>query len=115
MAVLIFKLRHVPEDEAQDIRDLLLNNEIEYHETSAGLLGISVPGIWIVNEGQVEKARALIDEYQLQRQKRVREEYLLNKRSALDMFKENPVRYTGSVLAITLICFIMVYMFVKLH
>ena len=115
MAVLIFKLRHVPDDEARDIRELLLDNNIEYHETSAGLLGISMPGLWVINEEQVDKARELIDEYQQLRQKRVQEEYRLNKRTATDMFKENPVRYSGSIIAIILICYFMVYLFVKLH
>jgi len=115
MAVLIFKLRHVPDDEARDIRELLLDNNIEYHETSAGLLGISMPGLWVINEEQVDKARELIDEYQQLRQKRVQEEYRLNNRTSSDMFKENPVRYLASILAIILICYFMVYLFIKLH
>lgn len=114
MAVLIFKLRYVPDDEAQDIRELLLNNNIEYHESSAGLLSISVPGLWVANEEQADQARELIDDYQQLRQERVQEEYRLNKRTFTDMFKENPVRYLGSILAIILICFFMVYLFVKL-
>ena len=80
MAVLIFNLRHVPDDEAQDVRELLLDNNIEFYETSAGILGMSVPGLWVVNEEQVEEARHLIDEYQQLRQKRVREEYRLTKK-----------------------------------
>ena len=115
MAVLIFNLRSVPDDEAQDIRELLLDNNIEYHETSAGLLGISVPGLWVVNEEQVDKARKLIDEYQQLRQKRVQEEYRLKKRTSTDMFKENPVRYLASIVAIILICYLMVFLFIKLH
>ena len=114
MAVLIFKLRYVPDDEAQDIRELLLDNNIEFHETSAGLLGISLPGLWVINEEQVDKARELIDEYQQLRQKRVQEEYRLNKRTTADMFKENPVRYLGSILGIILMCFFMIYLYFKL-
>ncbi len=115
MAVLIFKLRYVPDDEAQDIREILLDNDIEYHETSAGLLGISLPGLWVLDKEKVDKARALIDEYQQLRQKRVQEEYRLNKRTSMDMLKENPVRYLGSILAIILVCCFTVYIFVQLH
>jgi len=115
MAVLIFKLKYVPDDEAQDIREILSDNNIEYHETSAGLLGISVPGLWVLNEEHVDKSRALIDEYQQLRQKRVQEAYRLNKRTSADMLKENPVRYLGSILAIILICYFTVYLFVKMH
>ena len=114
MSVLIFNLRHVPDDEAQDVRELLLDNNIEFHETSAGILGMSVPGLWVVNEEQVEEARHLIDEYQQLRQKRVREEYRLKKRTSMDMFKENPVRYSGSILVIILLCYFIVYLFAKL-
>lgn len=114
MAVLIFNLRHVPDDEAQDVRELLLDNNIEFHETSAGFLSMSVPGLWVVNEEQVEEARHLIDEYQQLRQKRVREEYRLKKRTSMDMFKENPVRYSGSILVIILLCYFIVYLFAKL-
>ena len=114
MAVLIFNLRHVPDDEAQDVRELLLDNNIEFHETSAGFLGMAVPGLWVVNEEQAEEARHLIDEYQQLRQKRVQEEYRLKKRTSMDMFKENPVRYSGSILAIILLCKFIVYLFAKL-
>ena len=114
MAVLIFNLRYVPDDEAQDVRELLLDNNIEFHETSAGILSMSVPGLWVVNEEQVEEARHLIDEYQQLRQKRVREEYRLKKRTSMDMFKENPVRYSGSILVIILVCYFIVYLFAKL-
>ena len=113
MAVLIFKLRYSQDDEAHDIRELLIDNNIEYHETSAGLLGISVAGLWVDKE-QVDKARALIDEYQQLRQKRVQEDYRLNRITPVDMFKKNPVRYLSSILAIILICFVMVYMFIKM-
>lgn len=113
MAVLLFKLRYVPDDEAQEVRELLSENDINYYETSAGVLGISMPGIWLKNEIQAEKARQLIDEYQTQRQNDVREEYRINKRTILDMFKENPVRYLSIVLAIILIGYIMIFSFVN--
>ena len=114
MAVLIFNLRHVPDDEAQDVRELLLDNNIEFHESSAGILGMSVPSLWVVNEEQADKARELIDEYQQLRQKRIQEEYRLKKRTSTDMFKESPVRYLGSILAIILICYFVLYLFAKL-
>jgi hypothetical protein len=114
MAVLIFKLRYVPEDEAQDVRDLLNENDIDYYETSAGILGFSMPGLWLRNDDQREKARQLIDEYQQQRQTRVREEYQSSKRTFMHMFREDPYRYTGYILIILLICYFMVFLFIRL-
>jgi len=113
MAVLIFKLRYVPDDEVQEVRDLLSENAIDYYETSAGVLGISMPGLWIKNKDQTEKARQLIDEYQQCRQNTAREEYRLKQRTFMDLFKENPVRYLSIILVVSLIAYIMVFSFFK--
>jgi hypothetical protein len=119
MAVLIFKLRYVPDDEAQDIRELLSENGIDYYETSAGILGISVPGLWLKSKDQLEIARQLIDDYQKVRQNQAREEYNLRRRQGtartfMDILKENPARYISSILAILLICYFMIIIFIRL-
>ena len=75
MSKLVFRLRNVPEDEAQDVREILENNDIGYFETSAGNWGISLPAIWINETEEFEQARQLIDEYQLERTERLRREY----------------------------------------
>ena len=64
MSKLVFRLRNVPEDEAQDVREILENNDIGYFETAAGNWGISLPAIWINETEEFEQARQLIDEYQ---------------------------------------------------
>ncbi|MEJ2142881.1 MAG: DUF6164 family protein [Gammaproteobacteria bacterium] len=115
MAVLIFKLRYVPDDEAHEVRELLSDNDIDFYETSAGVLGISMPGLWLKNEAQLQKARQLIDEYQQRRQVKAREEYEQGTaRTFLDMFKEAPVRYISFILAIILICYLMIFAFFNL-
>ena len=116
MAVLIFKLRYVPDDEAHEVRELLIDNEIDYYETSAGAFGISMPGLWLINEEQLEKARQLIDEYQHLRQKKAREDYEQGtSRTFIDMFKDAPVRYISIVLAINLLCYFMIFLFFNLQ
>lgn len=75
MSKLLFKLRGVPEDEADDIRELLTEHEIDFYETSPGNWGFSMPGIWLRDKDAFENARSLIDEYQKARVIRVREEY----------------------------------------
>jgi len=112
MAVLIFKLRYVPEDEAHEIRELLRDNDIDFYETSAGAFGISMPGLWLKNETQLIEARQLIDEYQQLRLDRAHESYKQGTpRTFMDMFKEAPVRYLSSILAIILICYFMIFHF----
>ncbi len=67
MAVQLFRLRNVPDDEAEDIRNLLTNHHIDFYETPAGNWGISMPAIWLQEDDQLERAKALIEEYQQQR------------------------------------------------
>ena len=69
MAVLIFRLNGVSDEEAQDIRNLLTDNALDSYETSAGRWGISVAGLWLVNDGDKARARELIDAYQRERQR----------------------------------------------
>jgi len=115
MAVLIFKLRYVPDDEAHEIRELLIDNEIDFYETSAGAFGISMPGLWLNKEEQLQKARQLIDEYQQLRQDRARADYEQGSiRTFMDMFKEAPVRTISIILAIMLVCYFMIFTFFNL-
>ena len=119
MSILLFDLRFVPDDEAQDIRDLLNENEIDFYETSAGIMGLSMPGIWLKDETPLVKARALIDDYQIQRQQRARKEYQDRldsgqSRSIIDIFKEAPLRFIGYLLTIAIVIYISVVFFFSL-
>lgn len=75
MARLLFRLRHVPDDEADDVRQLLTDNDLAFYETSAGNWGISMPGLWLHNDSDFEKANALLQNYQAERQSRMRQAY----------------------------------------
>jgi len=119
MSKLLFKLNFVPDDEAQDIRDLLNEHEIDFYETSAGIMGLSMPGIWLKDESQLAKARELIDDYQSQRQVRARNAYQKqidsgDARSILDIFKEAPLRFIGYLLTIVIVIYISVVLFFNL-
>lgn len=71
MPVLIFHLKDVPDDEAADVRQILERAQIDFYETSGGTvalaLGLASPAIWIKQEADRDRARALIDAYQLER------------------------------------------------
>ena len=75
MPVKIFSLKNVPDDELEDIRDLLTENKIDFYETPGGNWGISMPAIWINDDSQSEQTKLLIDQYQLKRSARIRQEY----------------------------------------
>lgn len=74
MAKLLFRLNHVEEDEANDVRGLLEKADIEFYETDAGRWRISVAAIWLRHNEDFERARALLDEYQQERRQRLQQE-----------------------------------------
>lgn len=75
MARLLMSLRHVPTDEAEEVRALLLGHGLEFYETPPGKWGISPGGIWLHSEADLPRARSLLDDYQRERQARARSEW----------------------------------------
>ena len=76
MSKLVFKLRNVPDDEALAVRALLEQHAFDYFETTAGNWGISMPGLWLTDADDFERARTLIDAYQAERAHTERQRYL---------------------------------------
>ena len=72
MAKLIFKLKSVSDDEADDIKNLLAENKIEFYESPAGNWEISMHALWLNDEAKYAQAKQLIDEYQVRRSQRMR-------------------------------------------
>ncbi len=111
MPVQIFKLRDVPDDEAADVRALLIENDIDFYETTAGNWSISAPGIWLKDKSHFAEARALIEAYQVERQQRMRGEYEQLKRqgrqrSVAQLIAENPLRAILYLIGIVVILYI---------
>ena len=67
MAQLLCKLHQVPEEEAEEVRQLLVENAIATYETQAGFWGLGVAAIWLVDTRQLSAAKALLANYQDQR------------------------------------------------
>ena len=98
MPAKLFSLHNVPDDEAEEVRELLRSNEIDFYETPAGNWGVSVAYIWLHDENTLEKAKALIADYQKERLIRAREEYEQlgrtgKHRTLGDVIRENPLRF----------------------
>lgn len=74
MAVRLINLRHVPDDEADEVREVLQAHQIDFYETPPGRWGISAGGIWLRDKSQLPQARQLMADYQKQRQERARAE-----------------------------------------
>lgn len=110
MPAKLFSLHNVPDDEAEDIRELLRNNEIEFYETPTGNWGVSVAYIWLYNADDLEKSKALIADYQKERLIRVREEYEQlgragGHRTMIDVIRENPLRFVVYLAAIAAVIY----------
>ncbi|MDO5505722.1 MAG: DUF6164 family protein [Pseudoxanthomonas suwonensis] len=108
MAKRLLNLRHVPDDEAEDIRRFLDENRIDWYETRPSPFGISHGGIWIRDAGEFAKARQLMDAYQRQRAQRAREAraQALEDGSAetfADLFRDDPVKVVLSIVGIVLL------------
>ena len=119
MAKLIFKLRDVPVDEAQDIRELLESNDIAFYETNAGNWGIGMAGIWINEDSQYENANSLIDIYQQQRVQRFHDEYAALEHSGhaptlLSNVRDSPLRFIVYIFSIAVIVYISIIPFLNI-
>lgn len=75
MSLLLFRLNNVPEDEADAVREILREGDIDFYETSAGAFGISVAAIWLRDESQAPRARQMIAEFQEQHSRQLRAEW----------------------------------------
>jgi hypothetical protein len=119
MQIRLFSLRSVPDDEAEEIRALLTANGIDYYETPAGNWGMSVPAIWLNDEGQAPKARMLLEQYQRERAVRMRNEYAQlqregRQRTIMDLVRQNPVQVIIYLAAIAAVIYFSIMPFVNL-
>lgn len=99
MSYLVFKLNGVPEDEANDVRQLLDDAEIQFYETDSGRWGLGSAGIWMKDKEQLENAKSLIEDYQTERYQRVKSEHDAlaesgEQISRLEFFLRSPIRFS---------------------
>ncbi|MEO8778293.1 MAG: DUF6164 family protein [Rhodanobacter sp.] len=108
MSVLLMNLRHVPDDEADDVRAMLDAQHIVFYETRPSIWGISAGGVWVTEDASFADARRAMDDYQQQRSASARAEYAAAKRAGtadtfLMMLRADPQRVVMSVLGILLV------------
>jgi hypothetical protein len=110
MSNLLFKLRHVPEDEAEDVRRLLARHDVDYYETSGGRWGLGMPGLWASDPAHFQRGRALIDRYEEERRERQRELHERLKAEGksntfLEAFRNDPLRLVFYIAAIAVVAY----------
>ena len=119
MSVLLFNLRGVPDDEAEEVREVLDQHHIDYYETTRGNWGVSQPAIWLKDREQLEHARQIIDTYEEQRFQQARAEYEQLRQQGLaptllGKFLQDPIRFIIYIIVIGLILYFSVMPFIKL-
>ncbi|MGD2083231.1 MAG: DUF6164 family protein [Chromatiales bacterium] len=119
MAVLLYSLRAVPEDEAEELRALLASEGIVFHETTGGLLGLGTPGIWLTDARDLQRARALIAAYQRERRDTRRAEYERlreqgRERRLVHILREDPLRFLLYLAVVLAVLYLSVIPFWKL-
>lgn len=108
MAKLLLNLRHVPDDEAGDVRAMLDAARIGWYETPPGPFGISAGGIFVRDDADIGEAKRLMADYQAQRRSRARAEYAAAVREGTagtfwSVLRAEPLRVALNVLAIILL------------
>ncbi len=97
MAIKLMNLRHVPDDELDEILLLLDEHDIHCYQTTAGMFGISLPALWLRDDGQYAEARVLLDGYAERRASEARRRWQQDveagrPRTLLDVWRERPLR-----------------------
>jgi hypothetical protein len=119
MSILLFKLRGVPDDEADDIRTILSEHRIDYYETTAGNWGISLPAIWLKDEPRLHEAKALIEQYETKRLSEAKIAFAQQQekgrtRTLYDVIVQEPIRFVIYIIIIAVILYFSIVPFLKL-
>lgn len=84
MSKLLFDLRNVPDEEADEVRELLTAHALDFFETKPLGWGLFGGGIWITDDLSLGTAKALLAQYQLQRQATAQARYAAAKREGTE-------------------------------
>lgn len=105
MSNLLLNLRHVPDDEADDVRAMLDAHGIAFYETRPSAWGVSAGGIHVTEPSDMAEARRLMADYQERRRIRARAEHEAARRDGTaetfwTVLRDEPARVALVALAI---------------
>lgn len=108
MSRLLLNLRHVPDDEIDEVRAMLDDAGIAYYQTRPSRWGISSGGIWVSDDNDAARAKALMADCQATRQKRARAEHQAALRDGTaetfrDVLRRQPAQVALIAVAIVLL------------
>ena len=110
MAIQLFILSNVPFEEAEDIRQLLDEMKVDYHETSDGFLGLGTAAIWLNDTDRFDEVKLALEEYQAELYKQVHGDYerlkLTGKqKTVFDLLLYDPLRVILYLIAVVVILY----------
>ncbi len=115
----LMNLRHVPDDEAEDIRALFEKHNVRYYETPPSRWGISMGGFWAHDDDEADRARGLLDQYQAERLQHQRESFEARRERGETgfwyHFRQRPVSVLAAILAIAAILGLTLLPFVSIE
>jgi len=119
MAHLLFRLRHVTDEEAMEVRQLLDEHGFDVYETQAGFFRLGVDAIWLRNPAQREQAEHALAAYQSERQANARKahEEALARNEAPTLWRRllaHPFQDTLVIVAVVLIALLTLLPFISL-
>src|SRR5690625_604623 len=116
MSRLLLNLRHVPDDEAEEVHALMRRHGIACYITPPGPFRISAGGIWLKHREDYPRARELMDDDQHQRRANARDAWRRARdRGQADTLWSNLVRRPLTVLlAVAASIFILLVLFAPL-
>lgn len=101
---LLLNLRHVPDDEAEEVQALLDELGLAWYRTEPNRWGISAGGIWLKQAADYPAAREALDRYQAERAQRARDEWSQTQAAGegtlMAQLRANPVGTLAAWLAI---------------
>lgn len=115
----LMNLRHVPDDEADEIRALFDAHDVRFYETPPSRWGISMGGFWVHDTDEANRAKVLLHEYQRQRMESQREAYEARRLSGesggvWQMLRHKPVRTLAACVAILVIMGLSLLPFIRI-
>ncbi len=112
MSIRIMNLRGVPEDELEEVIDLLDAEEIPYYSTPDSVFKLTSPGLWVHDAETAERAKAVLKTYQ---EERARNAQANRQRvSMFDAILQHPVKFFGSILISALIIYLLLAPFIHM-
>ena len=107
MSKLLLSLRHVPDDEADEVRAMLDEHHVAWYQTPPSFWGLFAGGIYVKEDAAFDRAKGLMAKYQSQRRSKARAEYEAQVRDGTAETFQSQLRAEPARVVLTLIAIVL--------